>query len=71
MILPHYNGVECFCSIFLDKGLYGLLEYLDDYLQHKPVLVREHTGLKYIHGKHSDTYFTIAPVWSAMYIMRS
>ena len=39
IILPSYNGVGCFGSILLDKGIYGLLESLGVYLERRPVLL--------------------------------
>ena len=39
MIIPNYNSIYCFFLISLDKGLYRVLESLDVFFEHRPVLV--------------------------------
>ena len=39
MILSNYNCVGWFWKILFNKGLFGVLDYLDVSLEHKPVLV--------------------------------
>ena len=51
MILSAYNGVECFWPTPLGKGLYGVLDYLGVSLECRHLLVIDHHGFQYRHGK--------------------